>query len=90
MRAPCQGRKIARTGPSARFKPLATLLRERRVAAGLTQTQVASALGWQQSAVVDVESARRRLNVYEFIDYVRAIECDPVDVFNVLVIEDLD
>lgn len=73
---------MARTRPSARFIPLGTALRARREKAGLTQAEVAKVLGWSHSAVTDVEGGRRRLNVFEFIDYVRAIGFDPVEVFS--------
>ena len=56
-------------------------MRARRDAAGITQVQLAESLGWSHSAVTDVEAGRRRLNVFEFIDYVRALGCDPVQVF---------
>lgn len=79
---------IARTEPSKRFVPLANALRERRKAAGLSQAQVAAALGWRQSVVGDVELARRRLNIYEFIDYVTALDCDPEAIFREIVILD--
>jgi transcriptional regulator with XRE-family HTH domain len=83
-------RPIARTEPSSRFAPLANILREKRVAAGLTQAQVAAALGWRQSVVGDVELARRRLNVYEFIDYVNILGCSPRDIFHEIVDLDVD
>lgn len=78
------GGDIARTEPSARFKPLADILRERRKSAGMSQAQVAAVLGWRQSVVGDVELARRRLNLYEFIDYVHALGCDPETIFRQL------
>lgn len=52
--------------------------------AGLSQAQVAAALGWRQSVVGDVELARRRLNIYEFMDYTRVLSADPLDVFREL------
>jgi transcriptional regulator with XRE-family HTH domain len=68
--------------------PLATVLRMRRKAAGLTQAQVAALLGWRQSVVGDVELARRRLNVYEFIDYVAALDSDPEEIFHEIIAAD--
>ena len=49
---------MARTEPSPRFEPLALILRKKRAEAGLSQAQVASALGWRQSVVGDAELAR--------------------------------
>lgn len=83
-------RSIARTEPSKRFEPLARALRDRRKAVGLSQAQVASALGWRQSVVADVELARRRLNVYEFIDYTTALGCNPELLFHQIVMLDGD
>jgi transcriptional regulator with XRE-family HTH domain len=57
------------------------VLRSEREAAGLTQAQLASVLGWSQPAVAEVESARRGLNVFEFIDYARVLNRDPIDLF---------
>lgn len=72
---------MARTEPSPRFVPLGAALREQREIAELTQVNVATALGWSHSAVTDVEAGRRRLNVFEFVDYARALGCDPVELF---------
>ena len=33
----------------------------------------------------DVELARRRLNIYEFIDYVSVLDCEPETVFHEIV-----
>ena len=72
---------MARTAPSPRFVPLGSALRAHRCVAGLTQVELADKLGWSHSAVTDVEAGRRRLNVFEFVDYVRALGCDPAQVF---------
>lgn len=47
----------------------------------MTQAQLATALGWSQPSVAEVESARRGLNVFELIDYARVLNRDPVDLF---------
>jgi len=73
---------MPRTEPSQRFVPLGRALKDQRLSAGLTQVQLASALGWSHSAVVDVEAGRRRLNVFEFVDYVRAIGGEPSQLFD--------
>lgn len=65
------------------------MLRARRLQLGISQAQVASALGWRQSVVGDVELARRRLNVYELIDYAEALSTDPVALFEAVVREDM-
>jgi transcriptional regulator with XRE-family HTH domain len=78
---------MARTEPSARFVPLGNALRARRVAARLTQVQLANALGWSHSAVADVEAGRRKLNIFEFVDYLRALGSDPSTAFQAFVIQ---
>jgi transcriptional regulator with XRE-family HTH domain len=55
-------------------------LRERRALAGLKQSDLATTLGWAQSAIADVEGGRRRVDVLEFLDYARALGCDPAEV----------
>jgi transcriptional regulator with XRE-family HTH domain len=72
---------IARSAPSTRYASLANVLRSEREAAGLTQSQLATALGWSQPAIAELESARRGLNVFELIDYARVLDRDPIDLF---------
>jgi len=48
-----------------------------RLAAGLTQRGFAEKLGKHQSYVSKVESGVRRLDVVEFIGWMRALELDP-------------
>lgn len=48
-----------------------------RLAAGLTQRGFAEKLGKHQSYVSKVESGARRLDVIEFIGWMRALELDP-------------
>lgn len=62
---------------SAAHVRLITLLRETRMTAGLTQTEVASVLGKPQSYIAKVETGERRLDVVEFIQLVSAIRGDP-------------
>jgi hypothetical protein len=47
----------------------------------MTQAQLAFGLGWSQPAIAEVESARRGINVFEFIDYARVLDRDPIDLF---------
>jgi transcriptional regulator with XRE-family HTH domain len=60
---------MSRTLRSPRHEALRVFLRERRKAAGLTQTQLASRLRRPQSFIADIESGQRRLSVVEFIEY---------------------
>lgn len=52
---------------------LTTLLREMRVAAGLTQTELATRLGKDQTFISKYESGERRLDVLELREICRAI-----------------
>jgi transcriptional regulator with XRE-family HTH domain len=66
--------------PKAIYRPeyaiFITLLRERRVAAGLTQTQCSERLGRPQSFMSDVERGIRRVDVVQIIDICKILECD--------------
>lgn len=46
---------------------------ETRKSAGLTQQEVANALGKPQSYVAKIEGCERRLDIAEFVDYSRAL-----------------
>jgi transcriptional regulator with XRE-family HTH domain len=55
------------------------------LAAGLTQDEVAGRLKRPQSFVAKYEGGERRIDVVEFIDIVRALEQEPLQVFEELV-----
>lgn len=59
-----------------RYAVFAKALRRARKEAGLTQTTVAKRLGRPQSYVSKYESCERRLDVIEFLEITRAINCD--------------
>ncbi|WP_235651003.1 helix-turn-helix domain-containing protein [Stenotrophomonas maltophilia] len=46
-------------------------MRDARIAAGLTQTQVSKKLGRSQSFISDVERGKRRLDIVELRDIAR-------------------
>jgi transcriptional regulator with XRE-family HTH domain len=71
---------IRRAVRSARLLALASVLRDRRLLAGLKQSDVATSLGWAQSAIADVEGGRRRVDVFEFLDYATALGCEPAEL----------
>ena len=56
------------------------LLIDARKRAGMTQQQVADALGEPQSFVAKYEGAERRLDVVEFVTIARALGVDPVKI----------
>ena len=59
------------------YKALLALLVEARNEAGLTQHQLAEKLGRPQSFVSKVEHGDRRLDVIEFLEFCRLLQCDP-------------
>lgn len=69
---------MSRTIRSPRHEALRVLLKERRRAGGLTQTQVAQRLHRSQSFVADVEIGQRKLSLVEFLEYAEVIGLDAV------------
>ncbi len=65
---------------SARYKAFLAQLRRARLEAGLTQAQVAKALGRPQSFVSKCESGERRLDVVELEEFAR-VYAKPVSYF---------
>jgi hypothetical protein len=55
--------------------------------AGLTQRQIGHKLGKPQSWVYNCETANRRVDITEFIDWARACEMDPNQAFTELLKE---
>lgn len=52
------------------------LLKDRRIAAGLTQVQCSTALGRPQSFMSDVERGVRRLDIIQIYDLCAVLGCD--------------
>lgn len=61
---------------SPRHKALAAALSQQRRAKGLTQAQVAAALGRRQPFVANIESGERRIDLVELIALAQVIELD--------------
>lgn len=59
---------------------LVGLLRERRESLGISQTRLASHLGWPQQRISSVESGARRLDVLEFCLIAAALGFSPAEV----------
>lgn len=57
-------------------------LTDARRSAGLTQSELAARLGVDQSYVSKYESARRRLDVIEFLRVVAALGADPAQLLS--------
>lgn len=70
--------------PKAIYRPeydvFLTLLKRRRINAGLTQAQCSTALGRPQSFMSDVERGVRRLDIIQIYDLCNVIGCDVVEL----------
>ncbi|TAJ71796.1 MAG: XRE family transcriptional regulator [Phenylobacterium sp.] len=58
------------------------VLRQTRESAGLKQEELAARIGRDQSHISLVEGSQRRLDLVEFMRIARALDRDPVDLFN--------
>lgn len=65
---------------SPRSERFRELLRQARIGAGLTQTELANRLGKPQSYVSKAELGERRLDFLETLDFCTACEKDVVDL----------
>lgn len=57
---------------------------EARKSAGLTQQDVADALGKPQSYVAKIEGCERRLDIAEFVEYAQGLDRKPSELFREL------
>lgn len=62
---------------SQRQERLRTILRESRLAAGVTQQELCKRLKRNRNFVSAVEIGTQRLDAVEFIEYCEALEVDP-------------
>jgi transcriptional regulator with XRE-family HTH domain len=67
---------MAKTLGTEQHKALIAMLTAKREAAGLTQAQLAEALGEYQSFVARLESGQRRVDVIELIELARILGFD--------------
>lgn len=63
------------------YKALLETLIAAREEAGLTQVELAARLGTTQSFISKCERGERRLDVVEFVEFVRAMDRSPSDDF---------
>ena len=68
---------MAKSLRSERHGRLILLIAEARRQQGLTQAQLADAIGRPQSFIAKLESGERRLEVIEFIDLAQALGIEP-------------
>lgn len=69
---------------SEKYQLVIKLLRSTRIAKGLTQAQLAKALGKPQSFIAKVENGERRLDVIEFAHMARLLSLDPADALRIV------
>ena len=67
---------MGRTLRSPGHQALMAALKQARLDAGLTQTELADRLERPQSFVAKYENGERKVEVVEFVQIVRAIGCD--------------
>lgn len=67
---------------TARQRLLQTLLIDARKASGLTQWDVAAALGKPQSFVAKYENGERRIDVVEFVDIAAALNISTTEILS--------
>ena len=70
---------MSKTLGTARHRALIAFLTEKRKAAGLSQSELAKALGEYQSFVARLESGQRRVDVIEYENLARILEFDPYE-----------
>lgn len=78
---------MAKTIHDERYKRLVSQLRECRIAAGLSQVQVAERLGVTQSFVSDCENGERRIDVVEFLDLIKMYGANACEVLKAADVE---
>jgi transcriptional regulator with XRE-family HTH domain len=69
---------------SDRYRALLVHIIKARRTAGLTQTELAERLGKPQSYVSKAENGERRLDFVEFIELIRAVGADELEIIRVI------
>ncbi|AXE05215.1 helix-turn-helix transcriptional regulator [Salmonella enterica] len=69
---------------SEEYQVVIKSLRDARLAQGMTQAQLAKALGKPQSFIAKVENGERRLDVVEFVRFCRLVNVEPGSILNKL------
>nr|WP_255647837.1 helix-turn-helix transcriptional regulator [Ensifer sp. IC4062] len=64
---------------------MVALLIEKRKIAGLTQDDLAKAVGEHQSFIARLESGQRRIDVIEYVTLAQVIGFDPIEALKQLV-----
>ncbi|WP_349677399.1 helix-turn-helix transcriptional regulator [Agaribacterium haliotis] len=69
--------RMIKTISSARYQSLISWLKEARAARGYSMRDLSDILGESHSLVQKVECLERRLDVYEYVQYCKALDIDP-------------
>jgi transcriptional regulator with XRE-family HTH domain len=69
---------------SPRYQRLRMLLRAKRKAANVSQSELARRLNVRQAFISKVERGERRLDLVEFLDVAKALEFDPAEAIGEL------
>ena len=70
---------MAKSLQAQRYRQLPGFLRRLREQAGLTQRELAKRLGMNHTMVHNSETAERRVDLAEFLDWAAACGVDPVE-----------
>lgn len=81
------GLLLQKTLGTKRQEALVALLKKKRESAGLTQTDVANALGEHQSFIARIESGQRRIDVVEYLTIAEVIGFDAAEALRQLISE---
>lgn len=73
---------MSKTLGTSRHRALIAFLTAKRHAAGMSQTDLAKALGEYQSFVARMESGQRRVDVVEYENLARILKFDVHEFFN--------
>jgi hypothetical protein len=66
---------------AGKYRPLLRFLRVLREEAGLTQRELGRRMKKPQSWVYNCETANRRVDVTEFIEWAKCCDVDPIEAF---------
>ena len=72
---------MSKTLGTSRHRALIAFLTAKRHAAGMSQTDLAKALGEYQSFVARMESGQRRVDVIEYENLARILKFNPCEFF---------
>jgi transcriptional regulator with XRE-family HTH domain len=75
---------MVKTLGSDRHKMLISIIKSKRETAGLTQAELAEALGEYQSYVARLESGQRRVDIIELVDLASILKFDAAKVVKAL------